>query len=535
MAQAGTIERIQPIAQTFSVNNINGIYVTKVGLYFSAKAADDDYPVQVHIRPTINGVPDNNIIIENSIVFKGASAVSVSADASSETTFTFEEPVFLEGGKDYAIVVQSNALADAYQLYTSKLGNFVLGSTTKRIQTDPYAGVFFKSSNGSTFEPDQTRDMTFNLYRAKFNNQSSIVRLNAAPPPVRLLDSDPFLFTASDATLRVFHNNHGFQINDTVTLSSDSSGITSLSTVNGVLGSSILGARSVTAIDGTGYTFEMDSTADSSVFGGGGGILATQQYIMDAIKPNIEIQQPLSATYTMQANLTSSKSFAGGETAYGELTDILVKNNEDLYFNNPQVITTAVKDASLGRSSLFIDVNLITTNAYAAAAVDLQRAAITTIHNIIDNQSDFATSGYNVPLGWVADSDAYFGSALAKHLTVPVILAEPATGIKVLVDVNRPSTTDFDIYYRTLETGADTPISDQHYVLASKVEPSSNHNNLPTDTNYNLFREYRYTIGGDYIGALTPFSSYQIKIVMHSTKSTQVPRFKALRTIALGT
>jgi hypothetical protein len=325
MAQAGTIERIQPIAQTFSVNNVNGIYVTKVGLYFSAKAADDDYPVQVHIRPTINGVPDNNIIIENSIVFKGASAVSVSADASSETTFTFEEPVFLEGGKDYAIVVQSNALADAYQLYTSKLGNFVLGSTTKRIQTDPYAGVFFKSSNGSTFEPDQTRDMTFKLYRAKFNNQSSIVRLNAAPPPVRLLDSDPFLFTASDATLRVFHNNHGFQINDTVTLSSDSSGITSLSTVNGVLGSSILGARSVTAIDGTGYTFEMDSTADSSVFGGGGGILATQQYIMDVIKPNIEIQQPLSATYTMQANLTSSKSFAGGETAYGELTDILIQ------------------------------------------------------------------------------------------------------------------------------------------------------------------------------------------------------------------
>jgi hypothetical protein len=69
MAQAGTIERIQPIAQTFSVNNVNGIYVTKIGLYFSAKAADDDYPVQVHIRPTINGVPDNNIIIENSIVF----------------------------------------------------------------------------------------------------------------------------------------------------------------------------------------------------------------------------------------------------------------------------------------------------------------------------------------------------------------------------------------------------------------------------------------------------------------------------------
>ena len=137
---ANVIERIQPIAQTFSVTNTSGIYITKAGLFFSAKAADDDYPVQLHIRPTLNGVPDIDVILENSVVFKGASEVSVSADASLETTFTFEEPVFLEGNKDYAIVVQSNALADSYQLYTSKLGNFVLGSTTKRIQTDPLQG-----------------------------------------------------------------------------------------------------------------------------------------------------------------------------------------------------------------------------------------------------------------------------------------------------------------------------------------------------------------------------------------------------------
>jgi hypothetical protein len=39
MASVGTIERIQPIAQTFSVNSPAGIYITKVGLFFSAKAA----------------------------------------------------------------------------------------------------------------------------------------------------------------------------------------------------------------------------------------------------------------------------------------------------------------------------------------------------------------------------------------------------------------------------------------------------------------------------------------------------------------
>lgn len=535
MATIGTIERIQPIAQTFSVNNFNGIYITKVGLFFSAKAAAGDYPVQLHIRPTVNGVPDNDIILENSIVFKGSSEISISDDASLETTFTFEEPIYLEGGKDYAIVVQSNAAGDAYQLYTSKLGNFVLGSTTKRIQTDPYAGVFFKSSNGSTFEPDQTRDMTFKLYRAKFSNQYNIARMHAAPPPVKLLDANPFLFTASDATLRVFHNNHGFQVNDVVTLSGDSSGITSASTVNGVLGSSILGQRTVTAVDGSGYTLEMDSTADSSVFGGGSGILATQQYIFDAFKPNIEIQQPLNSTYYIGADITTSKSYAGTETAYGLVQNVLITNKENVAFKQPYVVASAVKDIALGRNSLSLSINLTAADVYSAPVVDLQRAAITTIHNVIDNQDSAATSGYNVPLNWVDETDPYFGSALAKHLTVPVVLSEPATGIKVLVDVNRPSGTDFDVYYRILETGADSSIQDESWVLASKVEPSSNHNNLPVDTDYNIFREYRYTIGGDYIGALTPFSSYQIKIVMHSTSSSSVPRFKALRTIALGT
>jgi len=532
---SGTIERLQPIAQTFKVNHASGIYATKVGVYFAAKADATDFPVQLHIRPTINGVPDNSRILENSVVFKASSSITTSADATSETTFTFEEPVYLEGGKEYAICMLSNAKGDAYQVYTSKLGDFVLGSTTQRIQRDPYSGVFFKSSNGSTFEPDQTRDLTFNLYRADFKYQNSKVRFNAAPPPNKMLQTDPFRFTASDATLRVYHPHHGFQVSDTVYLSADSSGIDSSSTVNGVFGSSILGSRTITAVDWTGYTFEMDSAADSSIFGGGDGILATQQYIMDAFKPNIEILQPLGSNYNMFAKLATSKSYAGSETAYADIDNLVSPNKEDTLLRNPAVIASSARDAALGRSSLYFDLELSATSTYAAPSVDLQRASVIAIHNIIDNQDSSATSGYNVPIDWVSETTTYFGSAAAKHITVPIVLAEPATGIKVLVDVNRPSGTNFDLYYRTLETGAGGIIQDVDWTLASKVEPSSNHNNLPTDTNANLFREYRYTIGGDYLGQLTPFSSYQIKIVMTSTSSTDVPRFKALRTIALGT
>jgi hypothetical protein len=528
------IERIQPIAQTFAITNGAGAYLTKVGLFFYSKAEADDYSVQLHIRPAFTGVPDINIILENSIVYKGSSEITTSTDASAETTFTFDEPVYVEGNREYAIVITSNAKADSYQVFTSLLGGFVAGSTTKRIQSDPYSGIFFRSSNGSLFEPDLLRDLTFNLYRAKFTYQNTIARLKASPPPLKLLETDPFKFSTGDATLRVYHSNHGFQVNDVVTLSADSDGITTSSTINGVLGSSILGERTITAIDASGYRFEMDSTADSAVFGGGSGILATEQYILDTFRTNLEIQQPLNTSVTYSATLTSTKSYAGSETAYGEEI-INIISNEDVNLVNPQVIATALRDANLGKSTFYIDAYLNSVDNFVSPVIDIQRTNVISVHNIIDNQDSSATDGYNVPLDYIADSDAIFGSAIAKHLTKPVVLTEPATGIKVLVDVNRPAATNFEVYYRTLETGADTPITDQSWIEASKIEPSSNHNNVPTDTDYNLFREYRYTIGGDYVGALTPFNSYQIKIVMHSTSSSNIPRFKALRTIALGT
>ena len=42
----------QPIAQSFYINERNGIYCTKVELFFAAK--DASLPVQIQIRPMIN-------------------------------------------------------------------------------------------------------------------------------------------------------------------------------------------------------------------------------------------------------------------------------------------------------------------------------------------------------------------------------------------------------------------------------------------------------------------------------------------------
>ena len=104
-------------------------------------------------------------------------------------------------------------------------------------------------------------------------------------------------------------------------------------------------------------------------------------------------------------------------------------------------------------------------------------------------------------------------------------MATDAVGLRVLLDANVPETCDFQLYFRTATS--DEVIDTVDFTL---VTPE---NILPKDNNPNIFREYRYLIGGQG-GSLTAFTKYQLKIVMRSTNQALVPRFQALRSIALS-
>ena len=49
------------------------------------------------------------------------------------------------------------------------MGETVLGSN-RTISQQPYAGVLFKSQNGSTWTADQNEDIKFKIKRAEFSN-----------------------------------------------------------------------------------------------------------------------------------------------------------------------------------------------------------------------------------------------------------------------------------------------------------------------------------------------------------------------------
>ena len=154
-----------PLAQTILVDEAlypDGIFLSDIDLFFKSKD-DDGLPVTVQIRDTLNGYPSQTVL-PFSDTFKLPADVNVSEDATTATKFTFPSLVYLQPG-EYAIVVLSNSLK--YECWISEMGDNIVG-TTRKVSEQPYAGVFFKSQNASTWTPDQNQDLTFVLNRAEF-------------------------------------------------------------------------------------------------------------------------------------------------------------------------------------------------------------------------------------------------------------------------------------------------------------------------------------------------------------------------------
>ena len=150
---------------------LNGIFLTSVDLFFSTKDTAD-LPCGVQIRTVNTGTPTTTVI-PFSVKDLPASQINVSTDASVPTRFTFDSPVYLEGGGEYALIVVSPSLE--YNVWISRLGEEDIStaglaeSQKVLITQQPYLGSLFKSQNASTWTPSQFEDLKFTLYKAEFD------------------------------------------------------------------------------------------------------------------------------------------------------------------------------------------------------------------------------------------------------------------------------------------------------------------------------------------------------------------------------
>ena len=116
-----TLNTINPIYQIFSVDPTgfpNGAFIKKIRLWFD-EPSDTGTPIQLSIRPVIDGVPSSSIIIPFSEKVQSCVDDEVATDPSlvsprnledsgdTFTDFEFDSPVYLPYG-DYALAVSSN-------------------------------------------------------------------------------------------------------------------------------------------------------------------------------------------------------------------------------------------------------------------------------------------------------------------------------------------------------------------------------------------------------------------------------------------
>ena len=158
-----------PLAESFFVDDQSGIFVTRCEVFFKTKDTTN-VPVTMQIRTVQLGKPTSTILPFSEIVLK-PEKVNLSNNGSVSTTFVFDAPVYLEGQKEYAIVLLSNS--SAYNVFISRVGENDL-ITKEYISNQPYLGSLFKSQNGSTWEPSQWDDLKFILYRANFLSSGTL-------------------------------------------------------------------------------------------------------------------------------------------------------------------------------------------------------------------------------------------------------------------------------------------------------------------------------------------------------------------------
>ena len=520
-------DRGDPLAQSFYVDKPDGVYATRLRLWFASK--DNAVPVSVELRPMVNGSPSSDTILPGSVVFVPAAQVTTTTQANGPTDFVFEEPVYLSPYTEYAFVVKAESTN--YNVYIAETEQFVLNSTEKKITKQPTLGSLFLSQNASTWEPAQTKDMMFQLYQAEFSTAGATVVLENGPISTKLMGTNPLAFDSNSQNLIVTQSNHGLTAGDDVKIY----GLDSATSYGGgLVGTDILGTRTVVDVDEDNFTILLTKGNPGARFAfGGNSVSSTRNMMFETVVPFFEPLIPQNTGLTAKGKFTSGKSLAGTETPY--LKDVVdfdldIRENND--FTVPKMIANSdLETANIGANtkSATISVDLTTTNPDVSPVIDMQRASMFLIHNHVDFQDSanapLTAPQHNTPIFFADETTPVGGSHIGKHIVRPVTLEEQAIGLKVLIGANRPSEADFDVYYKVAQEGEN--FDDLNWVEIAKE------NELPSDENPFIFRDYTYLIGGQN-GLSTPFTKFSLKIVMKSLNAAKPPLFKDLRVIALA-
>lgn len=472
---------IDPLAQSFLITNPEGVYLTGVDLYFEKKPTEADAaPVEIYIVPTETGLPTQTVVPFTNVTVD-VEDVEISDTATVPTRFTFDQPVYLLPGVEYALVCLSNS--NEYFAYVAEKGKTDI-STGRKIDKNPYAGSFFTSQNSSTWTPDQSRDMKFVLHRAKFSVGEKAVQFQTN-------------IQSSLQSIDITNGGSGYTLPPTVTITGGGAilNATARATVVGGIVTKITLDEIDGVIGGGGYTSAPTVTL-SAPPAGFGNVTATAVSILPSYPVSTFLLKQNAVTIDIDDNTQVIKSadVKNKLRVLGKEYQVIAKESYD---------STRAKQAwdgnGINRNDLVTLETILTTDSdYLSPAIDTESLSLTVVENFITNDEDTSSA----------------------YITRDINLKNPADRIDIYLDVNRPTRgTSLNVYVKTKNTLGESG----DWIKVNPFSPTI----LPVDSDTLKYSEVHYIYNSD-----TEFISFAVKMTLTSDNIVDVPTVANFRAIA---
>jgi hypothetical protein len=289
--------------------------------------------------------------------------------------------------------------------------------------------------------------------------------------------------------------------------------------------------------------------SSSTIRAGGTEVFASENVRYDLFKTYVPSLELPGTAISAKVRQTTGTSPGGSETSFTTTTkakSFPIALNEEYTLENTAIIASPTNETNEMNSlrSFFLDLTLVSDDAYLSPIVDLTCPAVICIGNRLDNVD--SSSDVYTPSGsttnYRAHTEPEGDSNTAIYLTKPALLENSATGIKLFLDVHKPATSEVKAMFRVLPSEGEDDLANIPFTFFNAGATGGD--GLPDSevaTNAqdkSDFVEYKYTAGINDFGfgdQLQDFQQFQIKLVMQGTNAAAPPRIMNLRAIALAT
>jgi len=272
------------------------------------------------------------------------------------------------------------------------------------------------------------------------------------------------------------------------------------------------------------------ANATSGIKFGGSTTVASENAMMDVMKPLVSNVEYPNTKITANIRTTTATSVSGNQTSFNlqstsSQRPIVLGRN--YYYDVPRLVASTINETNELNSSKSFFLNLTMTSEFdnLSPVIDLDRASIAAVTHRLNNvqsSSDVYPTALFVPA-----TEPEGDSLEAIYLTRQVQMKSAANQINVKFDAVRPATSTIDVMFKTLRTDDSSDFNDVGYTFFNtNGQPDITTNSSTTRDD---FVEHEYSAK-----ELADFNAFQIKIRMRGTDSTNPPIIKRLRVVATG-